>query len=92
MRTFGRWARRFLGRWSAMSLARGLPRACRGVAAMAGAVAHDYSRKGVAMIAAALAFYLFLGLFPFMLVVIIVTGYVLRSSQGALEEIGRAHV
>jgi membrane protein len=44
----------------------------------------DSSRKGVSMIAAALAFYLFLALFPFLLVLIAVAGYVLPSSEQGL--------
>ncbi|HUT73389.1 MAG TPA: YihY/virulence factor BrkB family protein [Armatimonadota bacterium] len=50
----------------------------------------DSSRKGVSMIAAALAFYLFLALFPFLLVLIAVAGYVLPSSEQGLALVREA--
>ena len=54
-----------------------------------GAVARDYSHKRISMIAAALAFYLFLALSPFLLVVMAALGYILGSSDQGLELMGQ---
>lgn len=47
-------------------------------------VANDFSVKRVSIIAAALAYYLFLALFPFILVILAATGYALGGSEREL--------
>jgi membrane protein len=57
---------------------------------IAHAVAQDYSAKRVSILAAALAFYSFLALFPFILVILAAAGYVLHSSEQELEVVRQA--
>jgi membrane protein len=52
---------------------------------VARAVGRDYAEKRISIIAAALAYYLFLALFPFLLVVIAAVGYIFGSSEHGLE-------
>jgi membrane protein len=54
---------------------------------MAAAIARDYSAKRVSIVAAALAYYLFLALFPFLLVLIAAFGYLLGSSERTLHAV-----
>jgi membrane protein len=57
---------------------------------IAQAIARDYSAKRVSIIAAALAYYVFLSLFPFLLVLIAAVGYVLGGSPQQVEAVSRA--
>jgi membrane protein len=54
------------------------------------AIAEDYSAKRVSIIAAALAYYSFLALFPFVLVILAAAGYVLHSSEQQLDVVRQA--
>jgi len=54
------------------------------------AIGRDYSAKRVSIVAAALAYYLFLALFPFLLVLIAAFGYVLGSSERTLHAVREA--
>ena len=67
---------RRLARWAFRRLAP--------VLEIAHAIAQDYSAKRVSILAAALAFYSFLALFPFILVILAAAGYVLHSSEQEL--------
>ena len=57
---------------------------------VAWAVGRDYAQKRVSIVAAALAFYTFLALFPFLLVIIAAVGYVLGSSEQGMEMVRQA--
>jgi len=57
---------------------------------VAQAIGRDYSAKRVSIIAAALAYYVFLSLFPFLLVMIAAVGYLLGASPQHVEAVSRA--
>jgi membrane protein len=53
-------------------------------------VARDYSAKRVSIVAAALAYYLFLALFPFVLVILAATGYIVGGSEHEMAVVRQA--